>query len=75
MTPKRDARVMVFSGDGDGPGERVKVIRRIGDGKLEIDGETIALPDIAGRGRARPAHRRCSPSPTTASRGRTSNAA
>jgi membrane-associated protease RseP (regulator of RpoE activity) len=37
-TPKRDARMMVFSGDG--PGERV-VIRRIGDGKLDIDGETV----------------------------------
>jgi membrane-associated protease RseP (regulator of RpoE activity) len=48
VTPKRDARMMVFSSDGDGPGERV-VIRRIGDGKLEIDGETIELPQIVGR--------------------------
>lgn len=43
VTPKRDARMMVFAGDGAGPGERV-VIRRIGDGKLEIDGETIDFP-------------------------------
>jgi membrane-associated protease RseP (regulator of RpoE activity) len=43
VTPKRDARMMVFSGDGAGPGERV-VIRRIGDGKLEIDGETVDFP-------------------------------
>lgn len=48
VTPKRDARMMVFSSDGKGPGERV-VIRRIGDGKLEIDGETIELPGLAGR--------------------------
>ena len=48
VTPKRDARMMVFSSDGDGPGERV-VIRRIGDGKLEIDGETIDLPGALGR--------------------------
>lgn len=41
VTPKRDARMMVFSGNG--PGERV-VIRRIGDGKLELDGETIDFP-------------------------------
>lgn len=40
VTAKRDARMMVFSGDGQGPGERV-IIRRIGDGKLELDGETI----------------------------------
>lgn len=43
VIPKRDARMMVFSGDDAGPGERV-VIRRIGDGKLEIDGETIDFP-------------------------------
>lgn len=45
VTPKRDARMMVFSGDGQDPGKRV-VIRRIGDGKLELDGETVdfALP-------------------------------
>lgn len=40
VTAKRDARMMVFSGDGQGPGERV-IIRRIGDGKLELDGETV----------------------------------
>lgn len=44
VTPKRDARIAVFSGAG--PGERV-MIRRIGDGKLEIDGETIDFPDGA----------------------------
>ena len=44
VTPKRDARIAVFSGAG--PGERV-VIRRIGDGKLEIDGETVDFPDGA----------------------------
>lgn len=43
VTPKRDARMMVFSGDGKGPGERV-IVRRIGDGKLELDGETIDFP-------------------------------
>lgn len=48
VTPKRDARVMVFSGSDTGPGERV-VIRRIGDGKLGIDGETIDLPGLAER--------------------------
>ncbi|MFD0725268.1 PDZ domain-containing protein [Lysobacter brunescens] len=48
VTPKRDARVMVFSSDGKQPGERV-VIRRIGDGKLDIDGETIDLPGFAER--------------------------
>jgi hypothetical protein len=51
VTPKRDARIAVFSGDGAGPGERV-VIRRIGDGKLEIDGETIDFPgDAAWQGK------------------------
>lgn len=40
VTAKRDARMMVFSGDGQSPGERV-IIRRIGDGKLELDGETV----------------------------------
>ncbi len=42
VTPKSDARIMVFSGEGQGSGDQV-VIRRIGDGKLEIDGETIEL--------------------------------
>lgn len=50
VTAKRDARMMVFAGDGQGPGERV-IIRRIGDGKLELDGETVDfdLPGAQGR--------------------------
>ncbi|MBX3712465.1 MAG: PDZ domain-containing protein [Lysobacter sp.] len=50
VTPKRDARMMVFSGDGAGPGERV-VIRRIGDGKLELDGESVDFDPPGARGR------------------------
>jgi membrane-associated protease RseP (regulator of RpoE activity) len=44
VTPKLDQRVMVFSGDGKmmRPGGNV-VIRRIGDGGMQIDGEDLDI--------------------------------
>ena len=60
VTPKLDQRVMVFAGDGQmmRPGGNV-VIRRIGDGGMQIDGEDldIELPmDGAWQGAPGEAH-------------------